>query len=152
MKKRLVLLGIILSSVFNYIQATDIEVRTGIMGGDVFGLQTGAYINFPQSKLFSVQTGLLFQTASQLFRNADTWDIDLNIPVYASFHIPLNEKVNLRLSGGAYLGLERELHLGATADIGVEIKRLYVGINCFQNCINSQGFLLGASVGYKFHL
>lgn len=152
MKKRLVLLGIILSSVFNYIQATDIEARTGIMGGDVFGLQTGVYINFPQSKLFSVQTGLLFQTASQLFRNADTWDIDLNIPVYASFHIPLNEKVNLRLNGGAYFGLERELHLGATADIGVEVKRLFVGINCFQNCINSQGFLFGASVGYKFHL
>lgn len=153
MKKTLVLLGIVLSSVFSQVQAADIEARTGILAGDVFGLQSGAYINFPQSQLFSVQTGLLLHTADKWgSRNVDDWDIYLNVPVYASFHIPLSGKTNLRLNGGAYLGIGNELQVGATADVGVEVKRLYIGANCFQNCINSQEFLFGVSVGYKFNL
>lgn len=153
MKKTLVLLGMMLSFIFSHVQAADIEARTGIMGGDVWGLHAGAYINFPQSKLFSIQTGLLLHTANQwTIRNSDTWDIDLNAPVYASFHIPLSEKANLRLNGGAYIGTGHKLQVGATADVGVEVKRLFVGVNCFQNCINSQEFLFGVSVGYKFHL
>lgn len=153
MKKTLVLIGITLCSIFNYVQATDIEARTGILAGDVWGLQAGAYINFPQSKLFSIQTGLLLHTANRwTVRNADNLDIDLNVPVYASFHIPLNEKTNLRLNGGAYVGTGHDLHLGATADVGVEVKRLYVGVNYFQNCINSQELQFGVSVGYRFHL
>ena len=31
------------------------------------GLQTGAYINFPQSRLFSIQTGLLLHTEEFVF-------------------------------------------------------------------------------------
>lgn len=152
MKKTLVLLGILLSSVFSQVQAADIEARTGIMGGGVWGLQAGAYINFPQSKLFSIQTGLLFHTANESAIFNSTWGIDLNIPVYASFHVPLSEKANLRLNGGAYLGTGSELQVGATADVGIEVKRLFVGVNCFQNCINEQEFLFGVSVGYKFAL
>ncbi|WP_276757859.1 MULTISPECIES: hypothetical protein [Bacteria] len=152
MKKILVLMGFILSSIFSQVQAADIEARTGIMGGDVWGLQAGAYIDFPQSKLFSIQTGLLFHTANGSAIFNSTWGIDLNIPVYASFHVPLNEKANLRLNGGAYLGTGSELQIGATAEVGVEVKRFFWGVNCFQNCINSQEFLIGVSVGYKFHL
>lgn len=152
MKKTLVLMGFILSSIFSQVQAADIEARTGIMGGDVWGLHAGAYINFPQSKLFSIQTGLLFHTANESAIFNSTWGIDLNIPVYASFHVPLSEKANLRLNGGAYLGTGSGLQVGATAEVGVEVKRLFAGVNCFQNCINSQEFLLGVSVGYKFHL
>ena len=37
MKKTLVLIVIALFSVFNCVQAADIEARTGIMGGDVWG-------------------------------------------------------------------------------------------------------------------
>lgn len=153
MKKTFLLLGILLSSIFAQVQAADIEARTGIMGGDVWGLHAGGYINFPQSKLFSIQTGLLLHTANRAgFRNSDTWDIDLNVPVYASFHLPLSEKANLRLNGGAYLGTGSELQLGATAEVGVEVKRVFAGVNCFQNCINEQEFLFGVSVGYKFKL
>ena len=43
MRRTLVLMGIILSSVFSHVQAADIEARTGIMGGDVWGLHAGAY-------------------------------------------------------------------------------------------------------------
>ena len=102
MKKSLVLIVIALFSAFNHVQAADIEARTGIMGGDVWGLHAGAYINFPQSALFSIQTGVLLHTANRsAIGNSNTWDIDFNIPVYASFHIPLREKANLRLNGGA---------------------------------------------------
>ena len=44
MKKLFVLLILLLF--FGRSQATDIEARTGILGGDGWGLQTGAYINF----------------------------------------------------------------------------------------------------------
>lgn len=153
MKTRLVLLGIFLLSTFSQLQAADIEARTGIMGGDVWGLHAEGYINFPQSKLFSIQTGLLLHTANRpAIHNSNTWDIDLNIPVYASFHIPLNEKVNLRLNGGAYMGTGHKLQVGVTAEVGIEVKRVFAGVNCFQNCINEQEFLFGISVGYKFHL
>lgn len=153
MKKTLILIGITLCSIFNYVQAADIEARTGVMAGDVWGLHAGAYINFPQSKLFSIQTGLLLHTANRWsLGSADTWDIDFNVPVYASFHIPLSEKTNLRLNGGAYIGTGNSWQIGATADVGVEVKRLFVGVSCFQNCINNQEFLLGISVGYKFAL
>ncbi|GGJ95887.1 hypothetical protein [Parabacteroides faecis] len=153
MKTTLLVLGIFLFSVFSKLQAADIEARTGVMGGDVWGLHAGAYINFPQSKLFSVQTGLLLHTANQwVIGNNDTWDIDLNVPVYASFHFPLSEIANLRLNGGAYIGTGHKLQVGATADVGVEVRRLFVGVNCFQNCINNQEFLFGISVGYKFRL
>lgn len=66
MKKLFVLLILLLS--FGRSQAADIEARTGILGGDGWGLQTGAYINFPQSRLFSIQTGLLLHTAGIRFR------------------------------------------------------------------------------------
>lgn len=152
-KKTLVLMGIILSSFFSYVHATDIEARTGIMGGDVWGLHAGAYINFPQSSLFSIQTGVLLHTANRgAIGNTNTWDIDFNIPVYASFHIPLKEKANLRLNGGAYFGTGPQIQVGATVEVGVEVKRVFVGVNCFQNCINEQEFLFGISVGYKFKL
>lgn len=65
MKKLFVLLILLLF--FGRSQATDIEARTGILGGDGWGLQTGAYINFPQSRLFSIQTGLLLHTAGIRF-------------------------------------------------------------------------------------
>lgn len=153
MKKVLLLMLMIVFCVAGNAKTIDLEARTGILGGDVFGLQAGAYINFPQSTLFSIQTGLLLHTANQwTIRSSDTWDIDLNVPVYASFHIPLSEKTNLRLNGGAYIGTGNTLQVGATADVGVEVKRLFVGVNYFQDCINEQEFLFGVSVGYKFAL
>lgn len=152
MKRLFLLIGFILSFL-GKIHATDIEARTGIMGGDVWGLHAGAYINFPQSSLFSIQTGVLLHTANRgAIGNSNTWDIDFNIPVYASFHIPLKEKANLRLNGGAYFGTGPQIQVGATAEVGVEVKRVFVGVNCFQNCINEQEFLFGISVGYKFKL
>lgn len=152
MKRLFLLIGFILSFLVKT-HAADIEARTGILGGDVWGLHAGAYINFPQSSLFSIQTGVLLHTANRgAIGNSNTWDIDFNVPLYASFHIPLKEKANLRLNGGAYFGTGPQVQLGATAEVGVEVKRAFVGVNCFQNCINEQEFLFGISVGYKFKL
>ena len=150
MKKLFVLLILLLF--FGRSQATDIEARTGILGGDGWGFQTGAYINFPQSRLFSIQTGLLLHTAGNSFSYGDDWNIDFFVPVYASFHIPLSDKVNLRLNAGAYTGSGESWNLGATAAVGIEVKRFYVGVNYFQNCVNDRDLKLGLSVGYKFTL
>lgn len=116
------------------------------------GASDGAYINFPQSRLFSIQTGLLLHTAGNSFSYGDDWNIDFFVPVYASFHIPLSDKVNLRLNAGAYTGSGEYWNLGATAAAGIEVKRFYVGVNYFQNCVNDRDLKLGLSVGYKFTL
>ncbi|WP_455636295.1 hypothetical protein [Parabacteroides sp.] len=150
MKKLFVLLISLLS--FGQSQAADIEAYTGILGGDGWGLQTGAYLNFPQSRLFSLQTGLLLHTAGNAFSCGDDWGVHLFVPVYASFHIPLSEKVDLRLNAGAYTGTGEYWNLGATAEAGIEVKRFYVGVNYFHNCINDKDLKLGLSVGYKFTL
>lgn len=83
MKKLFVLLILLLF--FGRSQATDIEARTGILGGDGWGLQIGAYINFPQSRLFSIQTGLLLHTAGNSFSYGDDWNIDFLYPCMLLF-------------------------------------------------------------------
>ena len=96
-------------SVFNCVQAADIEAMYRYNGWRCMGASCGSLYNFPQSTLFSIQTGVLLHTANRsAIGNLDTWDIDFNIPVYASFHIPLKEKANLRLNGGAYFGTGRK--------------------------------------------
>lgn len=150
MRKLFILLLLIIT--FGQIRATDIEARSGIVFGDVWGLQTSAYVSFPQSSLFSIQTGLLLHTAGYSFSWGDDWNIACYVPVYASFHIPVNDKMNLRLNAGAFGGVSNDLHLGGTAEVGVEMKNFYVGVNYFQNCINDQDLQLGLSIGYKFTL
>lgn len=129
--------------------ATDIEARSGVIVGGVWGLQAGAYVNFPQSRLFSIQTGALLHTAE---RDGIFESISVNIPVCASFHLPASDKVNVRLNGGGYVGTTDYLNLGVTGEAGVEVKRFYVGMNCFYNCINQNDLQLGLSVSYKFSL
>ena len=63
-----------------------------------------------------------------------------------------SDKVNLRLNAGAYTGSGEYWNLGATAAAGIEVKRFYVGVNYFQNCVNDRDLKLGLSVGYKFTL
>ena len=91
-------------------------------------------------------------TAGNSFSYGDDWNIDFFVPVYASFHIPLSDKVNLRLNAGVYTGTGEYWNLGATAEAGIEVKRFYVGVNYFQNCVNDRDLKLGLSVGYKFTL
>ena len=56
--------------------------------------------------------------------------------------------MNLRLNAGAYTGSGEYWNLGATAAAGIEVKRFYVGVNYFQNCVNDRDLNLGLSVGY----
>ena len=95
---------------------------------------------------------MLLHYAGNSFSYGDDWNIDFFVPVYASFHIPLSDKVNLRLNAGAYTGSGEYWNLGATAAAGIEVKRFYVGVNYFQNCVNDRDLKLGLSVGYKFTL
>ena len=51
--------------------------------------------------------------------------------MYASFHIPLSDKVNLRLNAGAYTGSGEYWNLGATAAAGIEVKKILCGSELF---------------------
>ena len=62
-------------------------------------------------------------TAGNSF-HGDDWNIDFFVPVYASFHIPLSDKVNLRLNAGAYTGSGEYWNTGATATAAHSYKKL----------------------------
>lgn len=74
------------------------------------------------------------------------------VPVFASFRFPLNEKLNLRTDIGPYLGVGDEVHLGGAAEVGVEIRKWYVGAGYFQNAVRDSDYQFNLSVGYKFVL
>ena len=114
-------------------------------------------LSFPVTYCIIKRCVVLFNISFYTLRSVprtygDDWNIDFFVPVYASFHIPLSDKVNLRLNAGAYTGSGEYWNLGATAAAGLEVKRFYVGVNYFQNCVNDRDLKLGLSVGYKFTL
>lgn len=74
------------------------------------------------------------------------------VPVFASFRFPLNEKLNLRTDIGPYLGVGDEAHLGGAAEVGVEIRKWYVGAGYFQNAVGDSDYQFNLSVGYRFVL
>lgn len=149
MKK--ILLFLLLLPIFQSMQAIELEPRTGFSNVHNWGLQMGAYVSFPTSNLFAIQTGALLYTGNR--ENNKVWNIGLNIPVYASFRIPVSNATRIRLNAGPYIGLaEQNGQLGVSAEAGVEFNRIYIGAGCFQNCFNEQEMQLNVSVGYKFAL
>ena len=86
------------------------------------GASDGGVYKLSTITVVSIQTGLLLHTAGNSFSYGDDWNIDFFVPVYASFHIPLSDKVNLRLNAGAYTGSGEYWNLGATAAAGIEVK------------------------------
>lgn len=153
MKKILLLL--LLLPAFHCVKAIELEPRTGFSNVHNWGLHMGAYVSFPTSDLFAIQTGALLYTGT-FVDNYRVWNIGLNIPVYASFRIPVSNTAKIRLNAGPYIGLAQQNgqdgHLGVSAEAGVEFHRIYIGAGCFQNCFNEQETQLNLSVGYKFAL
>lgn len=152
MRRLVLLMLVLLPFTAQKSNAIDIEARTGVSFSDIWGLHAGAYVNFPQSELFSIQTGLLLHTIeSSVFRRYEKLEINVFAPAYASFHLPVGEKAKIRLNAGVYVGTGYRLHAGVTGEVGVEINRFYVGANCFQNCVRND-MQLGLTFGYSFSL
>lgn len=132
------------------LQAIEIQGRAGISNRDWWGLHIGAFTRIPVSGVFSIQPGALLHTAERHASWGDAWNINLDIPVYASFRIPLSGSVNLRLNAGPYVGIGDYWHFGISEEAGLEWKRYFVGGACFQNCINEKEFSFNLSFGYRF--
>lgn len=157
MRKSLILLLIFLASSHSYasngIEGIELEGRTGISASGIWGLHTGAYLGVPLSSLFAIRPALLLHTVEWCsYRPADGWRIGLIVPVYGSFRFPLSEKTNLRTDIGPYFGVGDDAHLGGAAEVGVEIRRFYIGVGYFQNAIGNSDNQLNFSVGYQFVL
>lgn len=139
-----------------HVKAIELEPRAGVSyAPNVLGLHIGAFASFQLMEKFFIQPGILLNTVGSgtLDDSLDQWKIGLNIPVYASFRLPVNETTHIRLNVGPYVGAAASLlSLGATGEVGVEIKKIYIGAAYFQNCINGAGAQLNLSVAYKFVL
>lgn len=152
MKKAIVLILALVCS-FHSLQAIEWEGRTGLSVSGYWGLHMSAYAGIPVSSRFAVRPGLMLHTVEwDSYRPTDNWRIGLIIPVYASFHFPLCGKTNLRVDAGPYFGVSNECHLGAAAEVGMEIGKIYLGGGFFQNCVGDTDSQFNISVGYKFSL
>lgn len=149
-KKRTFIIVLSMLSLFSSLRAVEIEGRVGFSLADMWGLHIGAYTRIPVSGSFAIQTGLLLHTSEWEGNARDNWNIGVNIPVYASFSLPMGESAKLRLNVGPYVGAGNSLRLGATGEAGVEWKRYYIGLACFQNCVNDQITQGNLSFGYRF--
>ena len=153
MKRLVLLMLVLLPFVAQQSKAIGIEARTGVSYCGITGLHAGAYLDFPQSKLFSIQTGLLLHTVGgHVFPEYRDFDLNIFVPVYASFHLPASEKTKIRLNAGAYVGTGNRVQLGPTAEVGVELKRFYIGAHCFQSFVDFTDTQLGVTFGYSFQL
>ena len=102
--------------------------------------------SFGVSSLFYIQGGFLLNTVKpDSYSNV----LDLDIPVYASFRIPV-KNTKIRLNAGPYVKFNNYTAIGISAEGGVEYKRFYAGLSYFQNCTPHHEFLFNLSVGYKF--
>lgn len=150
MKQVFLILFAVLS--IQLVKSIELEPRAGIGGVYEWGLHAGAYVSFPVSNVFAIQTGGLLYSGDNWKNSSSKWNIGLNIPVYASFRLPVSQTTNIRLSAGPYVGIASLGQLGFSAETGVEVKKVYIGAAIFQNCLNKKDTQVGISVGYKFAL
>lgn len=133
-------------------KAVEWEARTGISYAGIWGLHTEALVGFPISDFFQIRPGILLHTVHKKDIGYDTkFRIGVNVPVYASFRIPLGEICKLRLEVGPYVGAEKSnLHLGASTGLAFERSHWSWGVSYFGNCVNNKTQQLHLSVGYNF--
>lgn len=151
MKRILLLIGFVLS-LFTSAQAADIEARTGVMGGDVWGLHMGALVSFRVSDIFYFQPGALVNTVSGEYNKPGDWNFGMDIPLYASFRMSVDGAMKVRLNAGPFIGLSSPASLGTAVEGGIEYHKYYVGVSWMQNLINENSARLHFSIGYKFAL
>lgn len=151
MKRILLLIGFVLS-LFTSAQAADIEARTGVMGGDVWGLHVGALVSFRVSDIFYFQPGALVNTVSGEYNKPGDWNFGMDIPLYASFRMSVDGAMKVRLNAGPFIGLSSPASLGTAVEGGIEYHKYYVGVSWMQNLINENSARLHFSIGYKFAL
>lgn len=152
--KKVLLLSVLMISLCTAGNAKGIELepRIGASYSDVWGLHLGAMASFKMSDLFYIQPGALINTVSGTYKKTGDWNFGLDIPLYASFRIPVNNTLKVRLNAGPFIGFASPLNLGTAVEGGIEYHKYYVGVSWLQNFINQNCARLYFSIGYKFAL
>lgn len=150
MKRSLILLLLFLP--FQFVKGIELQPYSGIRYTGEWGLQTGMDINFPLKNKLAIKTGLMLYVNDKSGPSASEHRIAFSIPVYASYQIPVSSSTKINLNLGPYVGAASLGQVGVAGKVGVEIKRIQINLDCFQNCITDKHTSLGLSVGYNFSL
>lgn len=130
----------------------ELEPRAGASYSKVWGLHMGALVSFRVSDIFYFQPGALVNTVSGDYDKPGDWNFGLDIPLYASFRIPVDEAIKVRLNAGPFIGLSSPASLGTAVEGGIEYHKYYVGVSWMQNLVNEDSARFHFSIGYKFVL
>ncbi|WP_455639229.1 hypothetical protein [Parabacteroides sp.] len=130
----------------------ELEPRAGASYSRVGGLHLGVLVSFRISDMFYFQPGALINTVSGTYNKTGDWNFGMDVPLYASLRIPVNNAVKVRLNAGPFVGLSSPVSFGTALETGVEYHNYYVGVSWLQNIINENCARLHFSIGYKFAL
>lgn len=134
------------------IKAVELEPRVGVSYSNVWGFHAGAFTSFQVMDKFFLQPGVIFNSANDYSHRGNLWKLGLDIPIYASWRIPVNEAVKIRLNVGPFIGVISDFSFGTTVEAGIEYHKYYVGVSWQENFVNQNFTRLNLSVGYKFAL
>lgn len=153
MKKLFILLLLfIVFSNQQSIRAVELEARAGASYSNIWGFHAGAFTAFHVADKFFLQPGVIFNSANDYSHKGNLWRLGLDIPVYASWRIPVNDAVRIRLNAGPFIGVISDFSFGTAVEAGIEYHKYYMGVSWQENFVNQNFTRLNFSVGYKFVL
>lgn len=152
--KRILLLSVlmILLCIAGNAKGIELEPRAGVSYSRVWGIHVGALTSLELSDRFYFQPGFLVNTVSEFSGKADGCKFGLDIPLYASYRIPVSNTAKVRLNVGPFAGISSQISLGTALEAGIEYRKCYIGASWFQNFVDRNCARLNLSVGYKFAL
>lgn len=153
--KRVLLLSVLMILLCTVGNAKDIELepRAGVSyTTSIWGIHAGALMSLQLSDKFYFQPGFLINTVSEFSYKANGWKLGLDIPLYASFRVPVSNAAKLRFNAGPFVGISSRISMGTAVETGVEYRKYYIGASWFQNFVDQNCARLNLSVGYKFAL
>lgn len=113
------------------------------------GYNIGVMASFPITQRFYIQPGVSFFS---IYVENDWWASGLQVPVFASYRLPVKE-VKLSFNAGPFVLLGDVYDIGVAAEIGAEYKHWNLSGNFYQDfTANDLNVLFGLSLGYKFRL
>lgn len=156
--KRALLVMMILLSTFGNTKAIDLETRIGLGYFGYYGdwdAHVGALTSFKVLDRFYFRPGVLVNWDSgsnRLFR-IENAKLGVSIPLYASYLIPVNRVMNIRMNVGPFVGRSSlQFNAGTAVEGGLEFYRFYAGFFWFKDIAGENYSRVNLSVGHRFTL
>ena len=90
--------------------------------------------------------------SNHLFR-IENAKLGVSIPLYASYLIPVNRVMNIRMNVGPFVGRSSlQFNAGTAVEGGLEFYRFYAGFFWFKDIAGENYSRVNLSVGYRFTL